>query len=196
MSKKKITGNDGKTYVMKEKKPFYKKIWFWIVVVLFVAIIGGALGGGSDEPSTKKVSEADSTSSNEDNALDQTYSVGDVVSYKGYEIKVNKVDYSQGSEYIKPDDGKQFVVVNITITNNTDNKQSYNPFDYSLNADGNSTSLTSYMEGVDTLNSGELDPGASVSGNLVGSAPTEATSLKLQYKSNFWNDETVDINLK
>ncbi|KMK52756.1 hypothetical protein FEFB_15040 [Fructobacillus sp. EFB-N1] len=41
---KKITDENGNTYV--QKKPFYKKAWFWIVVVL-VVVIGGAGAGGS-----------------------------------------------------------------------------------------------------------------------------------------------------
>lgn len=53
MGKKKVTGEDGKTYVMKEKKPFYKKVWFWIVVVLAIAI-GANMGGGDKD---KKVAE-------------------------------------------------------------------------------------------------------------------------------------------
>lgn len=44
---KKIQGEDGKTYV--EKKPFYKRVWFWIVAVLLIFIgIGAANGGGSN----------------------------------------------------------------------------------------------------------------------------------------------------
>lgn len=192
---KKIVGEDGKEY--KIKKPFYKKVWFWILAVVLIFIIGGALGGNDDKKSsTTKVNSETSASSTEKDVLSETYNVGDTVSYKGYEIKVNSVDFNSGSEYIKPDEGKQFVIANITIVNNTDKKQSYNPFDYSLNADGNSTSLTSYVDGIDTLNSGELDPGATVSGNLIGEASMDAASLKLQYKSSFWNDETVDINLK
>lgn len=52
MAKKKVTGEDGKTYVMKEKKPFYKRVWFWILVVIVVFIVGGALGGGDDKKET------------------------------------------------------------------------------------------------------------------------------------------------
>lgn len=41
---KKITGEDGKTYV--EKKPFYKKWWFILLVVL---VILGAIAGKKEE---------------------------------------------------------------------------------------------------------------------------------------------------
>ncbi|WP_438784469.1 hypothetical protein [Enterococcus sp. AZ191] len=60
--KKKVTGEDGKTYVMKEKKPFYKRVWFWILVVLVVFIVGGALSGGDDN--TVKSQTESSTSEN------------------------------------------------------------------------------------------------------------------------------------
>lgn len=55
MAKKKVTGEDGKQYVMKEKKPFFKKVWFWILVLIVLAIIGGSLGGSKD----KKADDAD-----------------------------------------------------------------------------------------------------------------------------------------
>ena len=40
---KKIVGDDGKTYV--QKKPFYKRVWFWILVVILVIIAFGSMGG-------------------------------------------------------------------------------------------------------------------------------------------------------
>lgn len=59
MSKKKVTGQDGKQYVVKEKKPFYKKIWFWVLAVIIVFAAAGSLGGGSDD----KADKADKASS-------------------------------------------------------------------------------------------------------------------------------------
>ncbi len=33
---KKITDENGNTYV--QKKPFYKKIWFWLLMIVLVAV--------------------------------------------------------------------------------------------------------------------------------------------------------------
>ena len=44
---KRVRGEDGKLY--KVKKPFYKKVWFWILVVILVAAVGGSLGGNSKD---------------------------------------------------------------------------------------------------------------------------------------------------
>ena len=44
---KKIVGDDGKTYV--QNKPFYKRVWFWILVVILVIIAFSSMGGNSDK---------------------------------------------------------------------------------------------------------------------------------------------------
>lgn len=50
---KEIKGDDGKTYVVKPKKPWYKRWWFWVLVVLVVIIAIAAIGGsGSDDDSS------------------------------------------------------------------------------------------------------------------------------------------------
>jgi hypothetical protein len=68
MAKKKVVGEDGKTYTVKVKKPFYKRVWFWILIIIVVAGIGGALGGGgsdddksADKSSDTKTSQSESS---------------------------------------------------------------------------------------------------------------------------------------
>ena len=79
---KKIQGEDGKTYV--EKKPFYKRVWFWIIVVVLVLAIGGSMGSGSNG-GTKE------NSSNSSTKKTAYYKVGDTV-------KVGKVTYTRSEE--------------------------------------------------------------------------------------------------
>lgn len=92
MAKKKVTGEDGKTYVMKEKKPFYKKIWFWILVII-VIIVGVNMGNGdknsakdtskSTSSSTTTNSKAETTTKEDDGNLKATFDsikIGDILS--------------------------------------------------------------------------------------------------------------------
>ena len=51
MAKKKVIGEDGKTYVMKEKKPIYKRVWFWILAVMILVAFASSLGGGDESAS-------------------------------------------------------------------------------------------------------------------------------------------------
>lgn len=196
MGKKKIVGEDGKQYVVKEKKPFYKRVWFWIlaVVVLFIAI--GALSG--EDGKAKKVNSDTPTKTSESKSEEQkTFNVGDTVDIDGYQIKVNDVRYSDSEGFSTPDEGKQFVIINLTITNKTDKKVSFNPLDFSLNENGvSSTTGFTYVDGVDVLSSGDLDPDASVTGNLVGQAAPDS-KLKIRYEGNmFLKNKEVDINLR
>lgn len=200
---KKIVGDDGKTYV--QKKPFYKRVWFWILAIILIGVIGSAVGGSGDSDTAKKVSDSSDTAKkvsttdakSSSSAKQTTFKVGETAEYKGVQFKVNKVDYTSGdSDVDSPDSGKQYAVVNITITNNSDDKVDYNPYDYKLDDNGNQTDFDSYVSTVDSnLNSGTLATGATVTGNLVGEAATN-DKLKLIYQGNmFSNAEHVVFEL-
>ncbi|QIL49899.1 hypothetical protein G7084_00295 [Weissella coleopterorum] len=71
---KKITDENGNTYV--QQKPFYKRVWFWILAIIVLIVIGANMGSDSDDKSTEsssestssvnKVSSSNSTASDED----------------------------------------------------------------------------------------------------------------------------------
>lgn len=158
-------------------------------ILLGATVLSLAACSSDSKDDVKKVDKATATSTTKKEENKQTeFKIGETASYKGYEIKVNNVEYNDGSEFNKPDNGKQFVIVNITITNNTKEKMPYNPLDYQLNANGVSNNMIGYVDGVDAMNSGDLDPGATVTGNLIGQAPTDG-SLKLVYTGNLFNKE-------
>lgn len=71
MAKKKIIGQDGNEYEVKIKKPFYKRWWFILIMVIFAIGVIGNLTGSKDDKSAKddnvKISsqkEADAEESN------------------------------------------------------------------------------------------------------------------------------------
>lgn len=47
---KKVRGEDGRMY--KVKKPFYKRLWFWLLAVVVVFIAIGSQGGSDDNKNT------------------------------------------------------------------------------------------------------------------------------------------------
>lgn len=63
MGKRKITGDDGKTYVMKEAKPIYKKWWFWLIAIVILAIGFGNQGDSKKETTSTKNSSTRVSSS-------------------------------------------------------------------------------------------------------------------------------------
>lgn len=80
---KRIVGEDGKTYV--QKKPFYKRVWFWILAIIIVILVGSSIGGQNKTSGAKKTSTAQSkkASKNKINVSQQTFDdlkVGDLAS--------------------------------------------------------------------------------------------------------------------
>ncbi|MGX7153413.1 DUF4352 domain-containing protein [Enterococcus sulfureus] len=167
-----------------------------MLVVVVVIFIIGALGGG-EEKATKVASNNSSNTKTSETTKEETFNVGDTADLKGYQITVNSVEFSNGNEYQQPAEGKQYVIINITIKNNTGDKAAFNPLDYSINEDGvSSTAGFGYLDGVETLNSGDLDNGATITGNLIGEANPNA-KLKLRYEGNYFlKDKQIDFNLK
>lgn len=67
---KQIKGEDGKVYV--EKKPVYKRVWFWILVVLVIFIGSAAVSGGNDSSSSSNSSSSAKSSSSSSSHVSAT----------------------------------------------------------------------------------------------------------------------------
>lgn len=147
------------------------------------------------DKATDKVTKS-TESSNKSKKDTKTYHVGDTVSYDGAEYKVNKVDMSDGDEVTEPEDGKKYIIVNLTITNKSKDKLDYNSTYFSIDDDGNEPDSTIISpSNVDAMYSGSLKSGASVTGNLIGESNPNG---KLTLVYNGFSKDTDDafkINL-
>lgn len=119
---KKVRGEDGKVY--KVSKPFYKKIWFWIIIILVIAGIGGSLSGGKDKKSTnggEKVSK-DKTeqTSKSDTKSNDFYKVGDTVKVGDVEYTLTSVELSEERNQFADTDPANVVKISYTVKNNGD----------------------------------------------------------------------------
>lgn len=196
---KKIKDENGKTYV--EKKPFYKRVWFWIIVIVCVMMIFGS--GSEEEPTTKEEASVESTQK-DDKTLgeDKVFNVGQTIQFNDIEMRVDEVKFLTNDDMNEAAQGKQFVGVKVTIKNNSSDTLDYNPYDFKLNADGNRTDMDALYTadneyGNNTLNSGELEKGASVTGCMVGEANKNAKKLELDYNGDLFAEEAkITINLK
>ncbi|WP_290627513.1 hypothetical protein [Lactobacillus sp.] len=98
---KEIKGEDGKTYVVNEKKPkkpWYKRWWVWLIiaiVVIFVFIMA-ASGGSDDDSSDSSSSNTTSTtqSSSSKNKGYVTLDGEDIYYTQSKDFKVNSTDTS------------------------------------------------------------------------------------------------------
>lgn len=86
------------------KKPFYKRVWFWVLAILAIIVIGGTIGGGSD-PDTSSASENNSSSSSNNKVITQNnafrkvfdnITVGDLMNHGNGGTTLNDVEKALG----------------------------------------------------------------------------------------------------
>lgn len=180
------------------KKPIYKKWWFWVIIVVVLIMIAGA--GASSNKDAQKVGDnesSESTDSGNSDSKDQTFKVGDVVAIDNREVTVEKVQRNWSSEYSKPKDGKEYVMVTVKIENKSDDKISYNSSEWKMeDSDGAIESLAFVMGNDDSLDYGDLAAGGKKTGTIVFEVPKDDKALKIHYKPNLFIDREAVIELQ
>lgn len=207
---KKIKDEHGKVYV--QKKPFYKRVWFIVLVGLFV--IGGlqsVLGGGSNsstsssqDTSTTTQTTTEASASSSEKSEEVTYSigqevpVGDVV----YIVNSKEVNTNVGGEFGKTANGI-FLVLNVTVKNNgkeaitvTDDFFTLLKGDVEYKSD---STAGIYANQDANFFLTEVNPENSVTGNVVFDITEETSndpSIQLRVQTGYFGTETGVINLQ
>lgn len=111
------------------------------------------------------------------------FAEGDLISYKGVDYKVTKVETSKGNSYKEPKEGNQFFIVTIYIKNNTDKKIVYSYENWTMsNSLGKETKRIFTSVNVDTaLYSGKLVIGGIKTGSMVFEQPIKDEKLRLNF---------------
>lgn len=197
---KKITDENGNTYV--QKKPFYKKVWFWILIVIIV-IVGIVMAGGEEKPTAKNESSTEQTSKSTDSNKEKVFNKDQTIQYDGMDLKVEDVKYlGAKDEYDQLPKDKQYLAIKLKITNNNDEVLNFNPFDFKIVVDGKSKDFASEYLGrpeidENNLDAGELKKGASTEGWITDKISKNAKKIQLEYTGNLFDDEAkFIINIK
>ena len=184
----------------KSEKTFYKKAWFWVVIVVIIAI-------GSQYKQPEKVGENKNSGSNGSSQTQNSekkkeekteFNVGDIIAFDGKELTVEKVErnWNSGNSYLKPKDGKEYVKVSVKIENKSETEMNYNVFEFKAE-DSNGAAENADMQTYslpDSLGSGDLVKGGKKSGSMIFEVPA-GSSLKLHYQPSFWSNKKVIVNL-
>lgn len=140
-----------------------------------------------------------SSSSSSSSSQERTsYDVDEAIVFDDKTVTVSNVErnWNSGNEFITPDTGNEFVRVQVEISNNSDDRISYNTFDWKIqNSNGTITDVDINSFGDGSLDSGELAAGGKVSGKLVFQAPSGDSGLTLLYEPSFWSNNGVEIKL-
>ncbi|MGR3742149.1 DUF3862 domain-containing protein [Companilactobacillus sp. DQM5] len=89
---KKIKDENGKTYV--QKKPFYKRVWFWILAIIVIIIVASSMGG-------KKSNSNNSNSSSSNTSAKKHNAKSDGMNKADYDaVKLSETDGTAKSDLI------------------------------------------------------------------------------------------------
>ena len=165
----------------KKQSSIVGKIILLVILVIIIVAVAGALGGND-----------------EDRQID--FAQNETATYNDVSYSIVNVEKTQGTkEFIKPQEGYEYVKVTIRIENNSDEKISYNALDWQMvNSDGVEDAWGSITADDDNLlNSGELDAGGHIEGVLVWEQKIGDDNLRLRYYENsLINDEyTIQFQL-
>lgn len=178
-------------------KPFYKRVWLWIIIVVVLIVVGSSLGSKKDEPA--KVSDSDSSVEKPKEEEKTTFNTGETIEFDGKKVTVSASErnWNSGNQFITPNSGNEFVKVQVTIENNSDSEASYNTFDWKIqDSNGVIKDVAGVAFSVDgALSSGTLAKGGKVSGFLVFEVPSGDENLTLQYSPTFWTDKKLEIKI-
>lgn len=152
-----------------------------IILIIIIAISGGNNSENKKQENTKT-----------------EYNIGEEAILNDGAITVTNVEKSKGNEWDKPQTGKEYVIVSVTIENKGKENLSYNPFDFEMqNSQGQRESTVISIINNDTeLKSGELIAGGKVSGTIIFEQPEGDNGLMLIYKNNVWSSKEVKIKLQ
>lgn len=190
--------------VNQPKKPIYKQWWFWVILVVIIAICGGALNGVEEEqqPTTSSTSQPNTNTSAQENTTPtqpQTPGIGDAVKAGDLEVTVKSVDRNYVANYAKPSEGMEYIKINLSIKNVSNDMSSFNALHFKIENDNGAIETytnATMAQADDSLGHGDLAAGGTKDGSIVFEVPAGDTNLKLHVYENGFGSKilgTIDL---
>lgn len=188
----------------KNKKPLYKKWWFWLCIVLTVGIIGG--GNSQSAPAVSSPSRAQAPSSSDrapassssagnsaSSASEEETNIfcpGDVLDTGRLKITYQECDsdWKGYSQYFGPQAGNKVVRAYFIFENigSSDEFCSFAEFD--CYADG--VSAPRFLWSADdNLSTANLSPGRKLQGYIYYEVPANAEEIEVEYEISAWTQD-------
>jgi hypothetical protein len=180
-------------YKLKKKKPIYKRVWFWLLVILVVIIIAAVSGGGGGGSSTSTSGSASTESASndggaaapaKDDKAKTDVAAGETVTMDDVQVT------STALTPVKPQySDSSYLCTTVTYVNGGKDSASFNAFDWKLQDPQGASRDNTFGGSDNTLNSGDLAPGGTVTGDVCFDDPGASGTYKVIYSASFWNDK-------
>ncbi len=169
------------------KKKSRKGLWITLGIVAFLIVVIAA--AGNSEP--KKVGITNGTNTTTNSSTE--FTANDVIQLNDYQLKIDKVErnWLPNNGYDRPESGKEYVLIAVTITNTGKNSIPYNTYDFKLQDSNGVQKSEAFTTAENKLNSGDLAANGKVSGNLAFEAPLGDTGLKLIFNPTLLGKDAI-----
>lgn len=166
------------------KKPFYKRWWFIVVIVIiFIGVIGGS---GEEKTGNEEIPEF--------------FKTGETVETKLLKASITGIEKPSGNSFNKPADGKEFVLLHLTIENvSTEELNISSILSFSAYVDDESIneSLSAQIakEGENTVN-GTIAADKKLRGTLGYEVPNNWRQIEIHFKPDLASSTTIKWIIK
>lgn len=176
----------------KNKKPIFKKWWFWAIIAVLVVSIGTS---GNDSKEDKVSSDPSGNHASTDESKASTpakteYYVGDVIEDGNTKIVfMSSGDYVEENSFMQPDAGKKYIFLQFSFENiSKSSDTSISFYSFECYADGYAADM--YYGGDDSL-SATLSPGRATTGCIYFEIPEDAQDIEVEYETNFFTEKKI-----
>lgn len=186
------------------KKLVWKRMKNAVGIMVMAVIMCGMTGCGSEDHTPKKVDTAAEESKEEtkEEAKEPektVFGIGETAELDNVQVTMVNYSESAGSEYNKPADGKEFVLVQFEIANNSDKEMNVSSMmsfdayadDYTLDY-----SLSALMENQDANQlDGTIAAGKKMNGVIGYEVPVDWKNIEIHFTNDVWsgNDFVFEI---
>ena len=165
----------------KKKHSVFKPVFISLFIISLLLISGYF---GLDVYRELKSSDTDNVVITSEKATnDKIFGMGQYIDYNGVDYRVNRVEVSMGNAYKSPKSGNQFLIVYLTIRNNTDSKIPYSYENWTMsNSKGDEKKrIFTSINAETALYSGELVIGGIKNGSIVYEQPIKDKKLRMNF---------------
>ena len=163
---------------------------------MILALIGvfGAIAGNSDDPQKiGTVSNAPTPTESSSNQED-VFRVGDVVSLNGVNVTLLSVNEDGGNQFLKPNSGNVFVVLEFDIDNQSDSEIAVSSLmSFSAYFDDYSTNIS--IGAMTTSNKSQLDGSVAAGRKMTGvvgyEVPDDWNKVEIRFTPDFWSGKDI-----
>ncbi len=181
-------------------KPWYKRWWVWMIVVISITVL---IGDSGETPNSPKLIESGNTAGTKEtqNSAEiqkiESFKVKDKVQLGNYVLVVNEVtDCISTNQFMAPKEGNKFVIIDVTQENKGTDPLGYNLWNFKIQDDKDFTYQTAIAVCREpSFGGGDLAAGQKTRGYVTFEIPKGNSPKKIIFAPIWLSSKQVMIDI-